>query len=395
LVVAALAEGESVLSGALDSEDTRVMIDSLSRLGIELVHCVAASVVRVAGRGGRIPAASADLFLANSGTSMRFLAAAVAIGQGCYRLDGVPRMRERPMGDLLDSLRALGVDAESELGTGCPPVVIRSRGLRGGTARVPGSVSSQFASALLLAAPYADQTVTLDVEGELVSAPFLDMTVRVMADFGVRVERPAAERLVVPAGQRYHGREYAIEPDATAASYFFAAAALTGGRVTVEGLEATSLQGDLAFVELVERMGATVIRQPGSTTVVGGPLHGIDADLRAISDTTMTLAVLAAFADGPTTICGVEHIRRQETDRVRAIATELQRLGVQVEERADGLRIEPAPLRGAVIETYGDHRMAMSFALAGLRLPGVVICNPACTAKTYPRFFHDLGSLLR
>jgi 3-phosphoshikimate 1-carboxyvinyltransferase len=391
LVVAALAKGRSTLSGALDSEDTQVMVDSWRKLGVAVDHNAARGTMKVTGCGGQIPATSAELFLANSGTSIRFLTAAVALGRGEYRLDGVQRMRERPIEDLLAALRALGSDARGEAGTGCPPVRVRAKGLRGGMVRVPGGQSSQYASALLMAAPYAASDVRIDVAGEVVSEPFVRMTVAVMRDFGVVVESPQPNQFLVPAGQAYTGQLYDIEPDATAASYFWAAAAITSGEVTIEGIGTSSAQGDVAFVDLLERMGAKVRRTMDSITVTGRPLRGIEADMRAISDTALTLAVVAAFATSPTTISGVAHIRKQETDRIAALTTELRRIGVQVTEQQDGLVIHPTPPRGATIETYNDHRMAMSFALAGLRVPGIVISNPACTAKTYPRYFDDLA----
>lgn len=391
LVCAALAEGDSVLTGALDSEDTRVMIEALERLGVEVEHDRAAAVIRVRGCAGAIPVGHAELDVANSGTSMRFLTAMVALGRGRFRIDGTPRMRQRPIEDLLVALRQLGAEAYSEPGTGCPPVVVQARGLRGGQAEIAGSISSQFLSGLLMAAPYADHTVELTVVGPLVSQPYVQMTLAVMEAFGVRVEK-ADHRFLVPRG-RYRGRQYAIEPDASAASYFWAAAAITGGQVTVEGLTRASLQGDVAFCDLLAGMGCPVEVRPDGLAVAGGPLRGIEADMNAISDTVQTLASVALFAEGTTTISGVAHIRHKETDRLGALATELRKLGATVEERADGLRILPGPLRGAEIDTYDDHRMAMSLALVGLRVPGVVIRDPGCTAKTYPAFFADLEKL--
>jgi 3-phosphoshikimate 1-carboxyvinyltransferase len=393
IVVAALAHGRSTLTGVLDSEDTQVMIESWRRLGVAIAHDARAARVDIDGCGGQILSAAADLFLANSGTSMRFLTAAVALGRGTYRLDGMPRMRERPIEELLAALRSLGADATSELDTGCPPVRVRAGGLAGGSVRVAGGESSQFLSALLMAAPYATGPVELLVAGELVSEPFVRMTIRVMNDFGVTVSEPAPGRFAVLNGQAYRGRGYSIEPDATAASYFWAAAAITGGAVTVEGIGTASMQGDVAFVDRLEQMGVTVVRRPDSITVAGGSLHGIETDMSAISDTALTLAVVAAFADSSTTIKNVAHIRKQETDRIRALATELRKIGAIVDERPDGLCVHPGRLHGARIETYNDHRMAMSFAVAGLRVPGIAITNPACTGKTYPRFFDDLRQL--
>ncbi len=393
LVCAALAEGESLLAGALDSEDTRVMIESLGRLGIAVEHDPAAAAVRVLGCGGRVPANRADLYVANSGTTLRFLTAVAALGHGLFRLDGTARMRQRPVEDLLAALRQLGVDAICESPGGCPPVVVRGQGLRGGRATVGGDKSSQFLSGLLLAAPYADADVELIVDGALVSRPYIDMTRSVMAAFGVSIEVEVPRRFSVRAGQRYRGTCYAIEPDASAASYFFAAAAITQGEVTVEGLSRASLQGDVAFCDCLQQMGCDVRYADDRITVAGRPLRGIEIDMNAISDTVQTLAAVALFADSPTTIRGVAHIRHKETDRIHALAVELRKLGAEVEERDDGLRIAPRGLRGAEIDTYDDHRMAMSLALPGLAVPGVVIRDPGCTAKTYPGFFADLAGL--
>jgi len=394
LVCAALAEGDSTLSGALDSEDTRVMIDALRLLGVAAEHDRASATVRVRGYAGRLPARDVNLFVANSGTTLRFLTAVVTLGQGTFRLDGTPRMRERPVQDLLDALRQLGADATTELGTGCPPVVVRAAGLPGGPATVAGSISSQYLSGLLMAAPYAARPVELRVQGALVSTPYVEMTLEVMSAFGVTVATEDLSRFVIPTGRPYQGRTYAVEPDASAASYFFAAAAVAGGQVTVEGLTRTSLQGDVAFCECLRQMGCDVQYGPDAITVARqAGLRGIEANMNAISDTVPTLAAVALFAEGPTTITGVAHIRHKETDRIRALANELRKLGARVEERSDGLRIVPGRLHAAEIDTYDDHRMAMSLALVGLALPGVVIRNPACTSKTYPGFFADLARL--
>ncbi|MGD9647780.1 MAG: 3-phosphoshikimate 1-carboxyvinyltransferase [Pirellulales bacterium] len=398
LVCAALANGRSILTGALDSEDTRVMFEALGQLGVALALDPADRVITVTGCGGKLPATRADVFVDNSGTTARFLAAVLTLGHGIYRLDGAPRMRERPIQDLIDALRALGADVASDQDTGCPPLLVRAAGLAGGTATVRGEISSQFLSGLLLAAPYASRPVELVVAGELVSQPYVSMTLAVMRDFGVDVVAEGFARFHVPNDRSYQGREYAIEPDASAASYFFAAAAITGGEVRVEGLSRESLQGDVAFVELLARMGCEVRHAAGATTVRGGRLRGIACDMNAISDTVQTLASVALFAEGPTTITGVPHIRHKETDRLAALATELRKFGADVDERPDGLCIipprAPAALRGAAIDTYRDHRMAMSLALVGLRVPGVSIRDPACVAKTYPEYFDDLMALV-
>ncbi|MGE5756313.1 MAG: 3-phosphoshikimate 1-carboxyvinyltransferase [Planctomycetaceae bacterium] len=393
LIVAALADGPSTLTGALASDDTRVLVEALGRLGIVVAHDPATATIALGGCGSRLPARAAELDLANSGTSLRFLTALVATGAGTYRLDGTPRMRQRPVADLLRALNGLGADARSDLGTGCPPVTVRARGLDGGYAFVKGDVSSQFLSGLLMALPYARDVTTVAVQGVLVSRPYVAMTTAVMEAFGVRIGNRKDRRFDVrPA--RYRGRTYAIEPDASAASYFFAAAAITGGTVTVEGLGAASVQGDLAFVDVLEHMGCTVARARDATTVTGGPLRGVDVDMNAISDTAMTQAVVALFARGMSRIRNVGHIRHKETDRIAALAAELRKLGATVDEHPDGLVIFPpdriAPAR---IATYDDHRMAMAFALAGLKAEGVTILDPGCVAKTYPRFWDDWSAL--
>ena len=397
LVCAALAQGDSTLTGALDSEDTRVMIAALEQLGIHVEVQDDGRTLVVHGRAGRIPASMAELFVGNSGTTIRFLTALCTLGYGSFRLDGVPRMRERPIGDLLDALNQLGAICRGMLRDGYPPVEMRAAGLAGGRATVRGDISSQFLSGLLMAAPYAADDVELAVSGELVSKPYVLMTLRLMQDFGALVEAKLdLSGMRIPARQVYSGRTYGIEPDASAASYFWAAAAITGGEVTVEGLTWASLQGDVRFALCLEKMGCRVTHDAGGITVSGRAEQGIDVDMNAISDTVQTLAAVALFANGPTTIRGVSHIRHKETDRIGDLARELRKLGATVDELPDGLRIVPLTselLRGAEIETYHDHRMAMSLALAGLRIPCVVILDPGCTAKTYPHYFDDLARL--
>lgn len=388
-----MARGESLLTGILDSEDTQVMMESLGRLGITVRHDPHQCIARVAGCGGAIPAESAELFLANSGTSIRFLAALVSLGRGEFRLDGIERMRQRPIGDLLATLNVLGVDARAELENDCPPVVIRSRGLAGGEVTVRGDVSSQFLSALLMIAPLASGAITLRVAGELVSKPYVDMTLATMSAFSGECEREGYSTFHFAGNGDYVGREYAIEPDASAASYFFGAAAVTQGTLTIHGLGTESLQGDLQFVRLLERMGCKVRMTARATTVIGGPLRGMDADLCHVSDTVPTLAAVACFAEGPTTIRNVAHIRHKETDRISALVTELRKTGIAVEEFADGFTVYPGPIHGAAFDTYNDHRMAMSLSLLGLRVPGILIRDPGCVRKTYPAFFDDLFRL--
>jgi 3-phosphoshikimate 1-carboxyvinyltransferase len=392
LVIAALADGTSVLRGALDSEDTRHMVAALERLGFAVDWERRSATIRVTGRGGAIPCTGARLFGGNAGTTVRFLTSLVALGHGRFTVDGDARMRERPIQDLLDALAALGVRAWSERATGCPPVVVEAQGIAGGRAVVAGETSSQFASSILLVAPYAATDVRLTVTGTLVGAPFVDMTVALMRRGGVESRREGSE-IHVAAPQRYRSGETAIEPDATAASYFLAAAALLGGEVQVRGLGEQSLQGDVGFARVLEQMGAEVRAEAAGMTVRGAQLRGVDVDFRAISDTFLTAAALAPFASSPTRIRGIGHTRQQETDRVSAVARELSRLGVTVRESVDALEIEPASPHGGEVETYGDHRMAMSFALIGLRVPGVRIRDPRCVEKTFPDFFERLEAL--
>lgn len=413
LILAALADGRSTLRGALDSDDTRVMIDSLRRLGIEVMAEEEGETLHVSGQGGCIPAQVAELFVGNSGTSVRFLTALCALGKGRYRLDGVPRMRERPMGDLLDALHELGVEAISEAGNGCPPLRVQGAGrLKGGRVRLRAEASSQFVTALLMVGPCAQGAVEIEIVGQL--RPFyVEITRRMMAQWDVvssaaggedetppdanQHEIPLTYR--IPAGQKYVSQAaYRVEPDASSASYFFAAAALTGGRVTVPGMNAQALQGDIRFAtEILTAMGCTVRQGAEGITVVGpspGELCGIDRDMSAVSDTSLTLAALAPFANSPTRVRNIAHARLQECDRIRAACTELSRLGVIVEEHTDGFTIYPAAqITPATIQTYHDHRVAMSFALIGLRAPGVTIADPGCVAKTFPDFWSRLEKL--
>jgi 3-phosphoshikimate 1-carboxyvinyltransferase len=391
------------LTGVLRSEDTEVMVGALTKLGYAVEpHWDTSSHEVIVGphptREGVYPPFPADLFVANSGTTMRFLAALVTLGCGRFRLDGIPRMRERPAEDLLDALRQVGVNAYSELSTGCPPLIIKGhRYWEGHRLKVRGDTSSQFLTALLMVAPFAvrdSRTFWIELDGPLVSEPYVAMTMAMMKHWGLVVERSGnlfeiCKVNLQDGSQLQH--QYAIEPDASAASYFWAAAAITGGQITVAGLSRNSLQGDVRFVDVLEQMGCCVVESDLGITVHGRPLRGVDVDMNAISDTVMTLAAVACFADGPTTIRNVAHIRHKETDRIAAVATELRKLGARVEERVDGLTIIPRPLTGCAVDTYNDHRMAMSFALIGLKLPGVLIRNPSCVAKTYPVFWDDLN----
>jgi 3-phosphoshikimate 1-carboxyvinyltransferase len=397
LVCAALAQGSSILRGALAADDTEAMTGCLRALGVELEADWDDAELFVKGVGGRVPPGPARVDVRQSGTTARFVAPLLALGSGTYVLTGAPQMMVRPMGPVFGALRELGVridfDGEPEY---LPARIVAGGGLAGGHIRQPGHVSSQFLSGLLLAAPAMRHGLRIELTSELVSQPYVELTESVMRAFGVEVVRQERGTVfVVPPGS-YTGRDYTIEPDASAASYFLAAAAVCGGRVRVDGLGRGSAQGDLRFAELLGRMGASVDIERGYTEVRGGAeLRGITTDLRDLSDTAPTLAVVAAYASTPTRVTGVGFIRRKETDRIAAIVTELRRCGVDAEEEVDGFVVRPAPggPHGARVSTYDDHRMAMSFAVAGLRTPGIVLEDPGCVAKTFPRFFEVLDQL--
>lgn len=437
LLLSALAEGETEVTRVLDSEDTEVMLAALRTLGVGLRHDgagdarVAAGGARQAGtlqagtlhiRGAAGPfqarGGPVELFLGNAGTAMRPLTAVLAAGRGTFVLKGVPRMHERPIGDLVSGLRQLGARISYLEREGYPPLRIDAAGLAGGTARISGATSSQFLSALLLAAPLAQGDVTIEIVDRLVSEPYVNMTLALMARYGVRVERreiplagragrtesplagragdSAPLRFEVRAGQRYRspGRVL-VEGDASSASYFLAGAAITGGKVRVEGCGSDSLQGDAHFVEVLERMGARARVERDAIEVEGGAaLKGIDADLTAMPDAAMTLAVAALFARGATTVRGIGNWRVKETDRMAAVSAELGKLGARTELGADFLVVHPPErIRPASIATYNDHRMAMAFSLAACGGAPVVIENPACVAKTFPGYFTELEHL--
>ncbi len=394
LVVAALATGQSTLRGALFSDDTEACLDGLMRLGIGVKADRERARIAVTGAGGRIPAAAAALDVRYSGTTARFLTAVAAAGRGVYRFDGAQRMRERPMGDLPAVLSRAGARFRFAGEPGHLPFEIEAAGLPGGRIEMRAAHSSQPVSALLLCAPAAADATTIVVDGPVPSEPFIALSVRVMRDFGVEVERPEPGVFEIAADPGYRGRTYDVEPDATNASYFLAAAAVTGGSVCVRGLTADSPQGDIACVDILRQMGCEVREDSDGMTVTGPDrLRGVELDLNAVSDLTPTFAAIAPFADGPVTIRNVAHIRMQETDRIGALTAELRRLGATVDERPDGLRIEPSRLAPAAIRTYEDHRMAMAFAVTGLRVPGLTILEPGCAAKTFPDFFERFGAL--
>ncbi len=389
LVVSSLARGKSRLSNVLHSDDTRYMMSHLHTLGVALQ--ASDDQVEVEGRGGEFPPVQTSLFCGNAGTTVRFLTALCALVPETQIVTGDERMQARPIRDLVEALLELGVDIDAA--KGCPPVTVRSGMMRGGPVRVRANLSSQYLSALLMVAPYAQQPVTLEVAGDLVSETYVELTLDVMAAFGVAVERPAAQRFQIPQ-QRYQGRDFAIEGDATSAGYWWALAALTASRVTVNNVQLSSHQGDLEFLHILERMGCTIIRQQGVT--VQGPnmlrSPGV-VDMNRLPDGVMTLAVLAALARGETRIINVANLRIKESNRLAALVTELHRIGIAAEELPDGLRILGGAPHGDDIETYADHRMAMAFAILGTRVPGLRIGTPECVSKSYPTFFEQLRAL--
>ncbi|MCX5654172.1 MAG: 3-phosphoshikimate 1-carboxyvinyltransferase [Planctomycetota bacterium] len=399
LIVAALAGGTSHIQEVGLSDDTSVCAEALQTLGLAVAIDEAARAMRIEGCGGRIPDGPKEINTGDSGTATRFMTALVATGRGRYRVDGSPRMCERPIQDLLDGLAALGVRAESQWGTGCPPVLLETSGLAGGKVQVAGAVSSQYLSALLMAAPAATAPVVIEIDGELVSKPYVDMTLAVMRDFGVEAGRDGYARFEVPAPAAYRARQYAVEPDASSASYFLAAAAATGGRVTIEGLTRDSTQGDARFADVLRAMGCEVFwSERGVTVAAPRPpalLAGVEVDLNAMPDMVLTLAPLALLARGTTRIRNVANLRVKESDRLSALATELTRLGAVVEQQPDGLTIHPPKaVQPAEVATYNDHRMAMGLAIVGLQAPGIRIAGAECVSKTYPGFFEDLQRLV-
>jgi 3-phosphoshikimate 1-carboxyvinyltransferase len=389
LVCAALADGTSRLRGWLDSDDTRAMIGGLGRLGVEIEEHERDLLVR--GLGGRFAIPLHPIDCGASGTTMRFLVACAALVPGRVVLDGTARMRERPIQDLADALGSLGATVRTV--AGCPPVTVHGGTLTGGDVAVDASRSSQFLSALLMVAPLAAEPIRITAT-EIVSRPYIEMTLDTMTSFGISVDIESAQRFHIRP-QRYRARSYSVEPDASSAVYFFAAAAVTGGRVRVEGLTPASCQADVRFVEVLERMGCRAERGSGWISVRGPRyLHGVDVDMNAMPDAAMALAVTACFARGNTVIRNVGHWRLKESDRMASMRTELQKLGARVTVTETDMHIEPPErVSGARIKTYEDHRIAMSFAVAGLQAPGVVIEDPECVAKTFPDFFERLEGL--
>lgn len=394
LVLAALADGESVLHNPLIAEDTLLLLEALQDLGADIK--IGEGNIRVIGTGGRISPLSdhRDISLGNNGTAMRLLISLAALGKGDYVLTGGERLRERPVRPLLDALAQLGAQAESLKADGCPPVLVRGGGLRGGIAVLEDIESSQFVSSLLIAAPFADSDVRIEVRGEIPSRPYVDLTVKAMADFGVEaVEVP--DGFLVKPGRKYGARDYRIEGDVSSASYFFAAAALCGGRVRVSNINPETRQGDIGLLSVLEQMGCRIKKSSYGVEVEGGALTWgeLTFDMGNMPDVAPTVAAVAAVRPGRTVITNIAHLRVKESDRIKALVAELRKTGVGAQELPDGLAIEGGNPRGATIETYNDHRIAMSFAVLGLAVPGMKIMDPVCVGKSFPDFWRVLESL--
>ena len=391
LIAAALCDGPCQVEGMLDSEDTRITLAALEQMGVRTeargLHLL------VHGRAGSLAPATAAIEMGNSGTSMRLLAAVAALGQGRYVFQGSARMAQRPIGDLLEALNQMGIGARSVNGNGCPPVEIKGGRAEGGRVTIDCHLSSQFLSAILLIAPCCRSDVTIEVVRGPVSRPYVDLTCAVMRRCGIRLERSDYTHFRIPGGQVYRADLLKVEPDCSQASYFWAAAAVAGGRVKVAGIGPGSLQGDLGFVRVLEQMGCRVQWAPDGVAVAGGDLKGVQVDMADMPDVAPTLAVVAAFARGATTIGGVGHLREKESDRIGAVAGELCRMGVRVETGADWIRIYGGRPHGAEIQTYDDHRIAMSFAVAGLRVPGITILRPEVVGKSFPDFWNVFDQL--
>ncbi len=400
LPLAAMARGTTRLENLPDGEDVTLMRIALEKLQIPMT--IEGDTIIIQGQGGGLqaPGGEASLFLGNSGTATRILTALLSAGDGVFHIDGVARMRERPIADLVDALLPLAGNTRIvyEANPGFPPLRIEAKGLAGGHTRIRGDLSSQFTTGLVMALPLCHGPATVEIEGKLVSAPYVDLTLKVMRDFGAKIERDGLERFwtMNPKGYQSPGT-FSVEPDASSASYFLAAAAITGGPVTVLGLTKDSPQGEVGFAEVLRRMGATVEYYADGITVIGpanGKLQGIDVDMDLMSDTGMTLAVAALFAEGPTTIRNVHNWRLKETDRLRAMATELRKVGARVEEGPGNLTIHPPEIfKRAEFDTYDDHRIAMCFSLVALGGVEAIIRDPGCVRKTYPGYFEDFKRL--
>ena len=391
LLIAGLADGECWLEKPLVSDDTKYMIRALKAFGISVQEEKEAFIV--SGRGGKLSTPEEDIFIGNAGTTMRFLTTFSALVPGKTRLDGDERMRQRPLADLLHCLTQMGVKAVSANGNGCPPIDIAGGEVPGGEVQLAGDKSSQYLTSILLSAPYFKNDTCIHIQGDLTSKSYADITLDIMKTFGVSVINESYQRFKVKAGDRYNAQTYQVESDWSSASYFLAAAAVTGGEVTLTDINPHSVQGDAQFTSVLEKMGCRVEKKSNTLQIKGNPLKGITINMNNMPDAVQTLAVTALFAEGETVIQGIGNLRIKETDRILALANELTRLGAEVETGEDYLVVRPGDYRGAEIETYDDHRMAMSFAVAGLKIPGIRIKNPTCVEKSFPDFFQRFANL--
>ena len=391
LLIAALADGECRIEFPLFSDDTRYMKEALIQFGIPVRQEENAFVI--AGKAGVLSVSERELFVGNAGTTMRFLTTFSALAPGKTRLDGDERMRERPLADLLDCLTQMGVKAVSANGNGCPPIDIEGGEVPGGEVQLAGDKSSQYLTSILLSAPYFKNDTCIHIQGDLTSKSYADITLDIMKTFGVHVDNESYQHFKVKAGDRYKAQTYRVESDWSSASYFLAAGAVTGGEVTLTDINPHSVQGDAQFTSVLEKMGCLVEKKSHSLHIKGNPLQGISINMNNMPDAVQTLAVTALFAEGETVIQGIGNLRIKETDRISALANELSRLGAEVETGEDFLIIRPGDYKGAEIETYNDHRMAMSFAVAGLKIPGICIKNPKCVEKSFPDFFQRFANL--
>jgi len=392
LLIAALAKGTSTLRNPLFSDDTKYMRQALGHFGISIKQedCF----LLVSGTGGQIKCPQEKISIGLAGTTMRFLTTFAALAPGKTQLTGEKRMLERPVSDLLKALNQIGVNVRSLKNNGCPPLEITGGGIAGGEVNLVGNNSSQYLTSILLSAPYFENETTINIMGELTSKPYADITLDIMKTFGVSVECKDHTRFHISEGQSYRAMDYAIEADWSSASYFLAAAAITQGEVTLIGLNSKSVQGDAGFLDVLERMGCKIERSPEKIFIKGNSLSGIDINMNSMPDVVQTLAVTALFAEGETCISGIGNLRIKETDRIEALEQELSRLGADVESGDDFLRIRPGTYVSTAFETYDDHRMAMSLALVGLKVPGIRIKNPSCVEKSFPDFFEQLEEIL-
>ncbi len=393
LIASALSDGVCTISNSLRSEDTILTAGALKAMGVPIEDD--GEIVTVNGCNGILKPADEPVYLANSGTSMRLLTSIAAIGNGTYTLTGTPRMQERPIQDLLNGLNQIGVKAASIKGTGCPPIDITGSKIKGGKMDLDCSISSQFLSSVLLIAPFTEQGIEVNLTKELVSKPYVDMTTDIMERLGVKVERDGYEKFYVPGNQTYKAGNYAVEPDCSQASYFWGAAAITGKKIKVKNISDDSRQGDVKFAKVLEKMGCNVFYEDDGIAIQGGDLSAVEVDMSSMPDLVPTLAVVASFAKGTTVVSNVAHLKAKECDRLGCVATELIKMGVDAKATDSGLLVTGGTPKAATIETYDDHRMAMCFAIAGLRVPGMEILDEMCVKKSFPNYWEVFSTLYK